>query len=588
MSDLSENPVPADVVVERDLECATRDGTVLRADVYRPADRGPFPTLVCRTPYDKTIGRYVDMAAPLAGAGYCVVVQDIRGRLRSEGEFRWMFGPTTDDTEDGHDTVEWAAALPWSDGRVGAFGHSYDGWAVWKMLADPPPSLETAFISGITRNLRALTFGLFETGRRLEWTYTLANTDRRLPGTDEPLPRSEVARRWHEVERGKYLWQLPLGDLPWEPFGDLAEKLMAYLRSAEEDPWDFGPLYSKVSIPIMQMTGWWDRLAGTVENHAGIVDSGSSALRDQHRLIVGPWGHDPTELTGRLGPIDYGEPADRTYAGLARRWFDLHLKDVDDGIGGEEPVQLFVLGENRWRGFGEWPPEATEEAELFLSSAGSANTVHGDGALGVPDGPDGILGERADLRTPKRRTGSDYDTYEYDPRDPLMSLMRADSQMVPVDQAPHDRRQDVLVYDTSDLEEPLTLLGVPSVILWAATDGPDTDWSVSLAVVGTDGLAVNLTYGIVRAQYRHSADDPQPLLSGETYEYRIPLNPVGIRLAPGERLRLYVSSSDFPNFDRNHNTGKSFWDDSELRVASQTVFHSPDRPSRLVVPVETA
>lgn len=499
-----------------------------------------------------------------------------------------MFGPVTDETNDGRDTIEWAATLPWSDGRVGAFGHSYDGWAIWKMLADPPPSLKTAFISGITRNLRALTFGLFETGRRLEWTYTLANTDRHLPGTDERLSRSEVARRWHEVERGKYLWQLPLGDLPRWPFGDLADQLMAYLQSAEADTWDFEPVYQNVSIPIMQMTGWWDRLAGTVENHTGIVDSGSPAVRDRHRLIVGPWGHDPTELTGRLGPIDYGEMADRTYAGLARRWFDLHLKDVDDGIGDEEPVQLFVLGENRWRGFGEWPPEASEEAELFLSSAGSANTVHGDGALGVPDGAGGILGERDDLRTPQRRTGSDSDTYKYDPRDPLMSLMRADSQMVPVDQGPHDHRQDVLVYETPVLDEPLTLLGVPSVILWAATDGPDTDWSVGLAVVGTHGLAVNLTYGIVRAQYRNSPDDPQLLVPGETYEYRIPLNPVGIRLAPGERLRLYVSSSDFPNFDRNHNTGKPFWEDSELRVASQTVFHSPDRPTRLVLPVETA
>lgn len=569
-SDQFGNGEQQTIAVEHDLECVTRDGTILRSDVYHPTSGGRHPTLLCRTPYDKLLGRNVAVAEALAAAGYCVVVQDIRGRLKSDGEFHWMFGPlaATHEAEDGHDAVEWAADLPWSDGRVGTYGHSYDGWTAWRMFAKPPPSLVAAFISGISQTQRAFTFGVFETGRRLEWTYELAAIDPRLTGERVAMTRAEAGRRWQEVERGKYLWYLPLGDLPDGAFGDLAPQLKAYLEAAGDDPWDFASVHPNVAIPVMQMTGWWDRLIGTVDNHVGVVTAGSETVQDQHRLVIGPWGHDPTELTGRLGPVDYGPAADRTYPGLIRRWFDFHMKGVDDGISEEDPIQLFIVGENEWRGYDEWPPPV-RELTLHLASGGSANTIHGDGSLSK--GPD-----------PR---GSESDTFVYDPHDPLMSLMRSDSQALPIDQAPHDDRRDALVYHTPAQERELTLIGAPILYLWAATDGYDTDWMANLAIVDRDGLAVNLTYGLVRAQFRNDPDRPEPLVPGEAYLYRITLNPIGIRLGVGERLRLYVSSSDFPNFDRNHNTGRPFWNDAELRIAYQTVLHSPEHPSRLVLPV---
>jgi len=578
------------VVVERDVECAVRDRTVLRADVYRPRDGGRYPTLVCRTPYDKERLIYAEVAEPLAEAGYCVVVQDIRGRHASDGDFRWMFGPSsqTNAASDGFDTVEWAATLPWSDGRVGAFGHSYDGWSVWMMLSAQPPSLKAALPSGIGPNLLSLTSGVFETGRRLEWTYTMGAVDPRTGSTAVgPIRRDEATRRWRDVERGKYLWWLPLADIPPAVFSGLGNDLLEFHESQNIEKWDFTEVYSAVEIPVMQVTGWWDRLIGTVDNFVGITlgeaEGGTGA---QHRLVIGPWGHDSTELTGRLGPVDYGQEADRTYAGLVQRWFDYQLKGVDNGLAEEDPVQLFVPGENRWRGETAWPPARIETTALYLHSAGQANTVAGNGSLStVPPGGEASPADRHDLGLQQGRSGADSDEYDYDPYDPVMSLMRSDSQAVPVDQAPHDDRLDVLFYETAPVDEALELVGPVRFRLWASSDGPDTDWTAKLAVVHADGIAINLTSGILRAQYRSGYDEPELLVAGEVYEYDIVLNPVGIRLQPGQKLRLYVSSSDFPNFDRNHNTGNSYWRDTSMRTARQTVFHSASRPSHLLLPL---
>ena len=558
-------------VVEKDLECSVRDGTILRADVYHPPGDGRHPTLICRTPYDKSRSFYTELAGTLADDGYSVVVQDHRGTHASDGEYVWMFDPSAQslDAADGHDAVEWAAGLPWGDGRVGAWGNSNDGWSVWTMLSTQPASLRTAFISGIARNSLAMTFGIFESGRRLQWTYTMAAVD---PRSERAVPREEATRRWQDVERGKYIWWLPIGDIPADVFPGLDDQLQEYHRAQNRDTWDFTSGYPLVTVPLMQVTGWWDRLIGTVDNFAGVTRGRAAPdARSRHRLIIGPWGHDTRELTGHVGPTDYGSDADRTYATLVRRWFDYQLKGIDNEIVGEDPVQIFVPGENRWRGEQGWPLERAEMTAFYLHSGGSANTRLGDGSLSTA-APDG-------------RTGADTDEFSYDPRDPVMSLMRADAQALPVDQAPYDARQDVLFYDTAVLDHELELVGPVKLLLWAATDGPDTDWTAKLAIVDEAGLAVNLTYGIVRAQYRNGFDRPELLDPGRVYEYDVPLKPIGVRLLPGQRLRLYVSSSDFPNFDRNHNTGRPYWGDLDLRTARQTIFHSVARPSHLVLPV---
>jgi hypothetical protein len=562
----------APIAIEENVACICRDGTILRADVYHPADNARYPTLVNRTPYGKREPRYVADAHALAARGYTMIVQDQRGRYESDGDYKWMFRDRTEtfDAEDGYDTVAWAAQLPWSDGRVGTWGHSNASWATWMLASSQPPALKAILASGMAQNLLSMNFGIFETGRRLEWVYTQAADARRRAGEKYgPFTYAEAASRWNNVERGKYIWWLPLGEIPAAAFSTLNNDLQTYHRAQNMEFMRFGELHKSITAPVMLITGWWDRLIGTVDHYTGLTTNGPAHLRDQHRLIVGPWGHDSTQLTRKVGPIDHGPDAERTYAGLIARWYDYQFKGKDDGLGREAPVQLFILGRDAWRGEREWPLARTRYAKFFLHSDGRANTVHGDGVLST--------------QTPRDDSSADH--FTYDPRDPVMSLMRSDSQAAPVDQSPHDHREDILVYQTPPLENDLEVIGPVSLTLWAASDGPDTDWTAKLSVVYEDGLCVNLTYGIIRARYRDGYETPSPIEPGRAYAYTIALNPVGILFKKGQRIRLSISSSDFPNFDRNHNTGRDYWSDRDLRVARQSVSHNANMPSRLVLPV---
>ena len=566
------SPDKAQVLLEHDVECVCRDGTVLRADVYHPMDGGRYPTLLNRTPYGKQEQRYVDDARTLALRGYTVVVQDLRGRYASDGDYRWMFRDRleTSDAEDGFDAAQWAAQLPWSNGQVGTWGHSNASWASWMLASSQPPALQALLASGMAQNMLSMTFGIFETGRRLEWAHMMAADARRRAGEPfGPYTAAAATDHWNNVERSKYIWWLPLDQIPASVFSTLNDQLQAYHRAQDKEFMRFGEIHGKVTTPVMLITGWWDRLIGTIDHYAGLVKNGPAHLRAEHRLIVGPWVHDVTQFARRSGPLDFGPEADRPYADMISRWYDNQLKKIDNGLAEEAPVQLFILGENKWRGEHEWPLARTRYTEFFLHSRGDANTVRGDGRLSTDP--------------PTNDDPSDH--FVYDPRDPVMSLMRADAQAAPVDQSTHDHRRDILVYQTPPLDEDIEITGPVSLKLWAATDCPDTDWTAKLAVVLANGLCINLTYGIMRARYRDGYEHPSLLEVAKPYEYTIDLNPIGILFKTGQRIRLYVSSSDFPNFDRNHNTGRDYWSDAELRVARQTVFHDPKMCSRLILPM---
>ena len=559
------------IEAEYDLPMETRDGTVLKSDVYRPSGSGKYPTLLLRTPYWKQHPRYVKAARAMAARGYTVVNQDMRGRYASEGEFRWQFmrNDLTFDAADGYDSVEWAAQLPSSDGQVGTWGHSYDAWCAWRLAELQPPSLKALHASGMGTNSLEMNFGVFETGRRLEWSYMMAADLRRREGVEHgPLDPFEAVRYWREIERGKWLWYLPLDDIPEEPFSTLTPQLKAFYREQNVEMWDFSSIHPKVNVPTCTFTGWWDRIIGTVNQYSGMIANGPAEFRDQHRLVVGPWSHMMTNLRRDLGPVDYGPEAQAEWTDLITRWYDWQFKQIDNGYAEEPPVRLFIVNENRWRLEHEWPLARAEYTDFFLHSDGAANTPAGNGSLSMDESG-----------------GETPDGYAYDPRDPVMSVMDIDAQAMPRDQAPLDGRRDVLVYQTPPLEQEIEITGPVVLKLFAASDAPDTDFTAKLVIVYEDGTAVNLTYGIVRARYRDGYDSPTLLEPGEPYEYTIRLNPVGVLIRPGQRLRLDISSSDFPNFDRNHNTGADFWSDAELRTARQTVFHDRERPSRLILPV---
>lgn len=546
-----------------DAECRARDGAVLRADVYRLRNAPPSPVLLCRTCYDKSHPRYRYMATELAQRGYVAVVQDIRGRGASEGEWCWHLDESGAAVEerDGYDACEWSARLDGSDGQVGTFGNSYPSWLIWRMAAAQPPSLKAIFTSGFPVTTLANTYGVFETGIRLRWHHQMAVSSRRRIGdTGYPSTEGEAMHHWDALLRGRYLWQVPLADVPDHLFGPDAPKLRQYWRDVAAEFYRLGEVHPRVSVPTCTLTGWWDRINSAVEHFEGMRANGPVALRGSHRLIVGPWVHDVEAPKMQSLPRSYGEAARLDLPALIARWYDHVLKGIDNGLGDEPPVVAFMVNENRWRFFDAWPPRQSREVAFHLN------------------GESGGLTRKPPAK--ERR-----DRYDYDPADPVPSLVGPSGQAACCDQAPLRDRRDVLVYQTEPLEEDVAVMGPVSCVLRVASDCPDTDFVARLIEVGHDGLAINLCQGMLRMRYREGYDREVPLEPDRPVTVTIRMMIAGILFRAGSRIRLDITSSDFPAFDRNHNTGRPFETDAELRVARQTVFSGGMEPSRLVLPV---
>ena len=558
------------VTIDEDVPAEMRDGTVLRADVYRPAGGTPAPVLVCRTPYGKrgeAFGAdYVSRAHEIARRGYVVVVQDARGRYASDGDYHWLQSEEAQGihADDGYDTTEWAASLPGSDGQVGTWGNSYDGYTGLRTAGAKPPSLGAAFVSGVAERLQDENYGIWKP-LYLAWLNGMAADVRRRTSDDRGPHTRAGAERELELEQGKWEWCMPYGAIPDATYSALTGQLMEFLVEQHIDRWAFHKTHADVDVPICHVTGWWDYVVrGTIGNFNGLRALGKPSLRDRHRVVVGPWSHSTGAYETHIGVVDYGAAALSSYDGEIVRWYDHALRGIDNGLAGEPPVKLFVLNENRWRYFDAWPP-AESGTELFLHSDGRANTPRGDGSLSAHAPAD----EPADR-------------YEYDPHDPVMSTATWSTRSL--DQAVYDHRRDVLVYTTAPLERALTLIGDVRCVVWIASDAPETDFTAKLVEVRPDGLTIGHSTGIFRTRYLDGYDNEVSLEPGEPYEIVIEMSPIGISFQPGSRIRLDISSSDFPNFDRNHNTGEPFWRDGELRTARQTIFHDRNRPSRLLLP----
>jgi putative CocE/NonD family hydrolase len=293
----------------------------------------------------------------------------------------------------------------------------------------------------------------------------------------------------------------------------------------------------------------------------------SKLARRNQKLLIGPWGH-TADFVRHVGVVDFGVEAEVDFIDLLVRWFDYWLKGIDNGVMDEPPIKLFVMGENEWRFEDDWPLERTVYTDYYFHSSGEANSPLGDGSL---------------RRTPPGDEPPD--RYVYDPKDPVMSLCNPDYQDAPYDQRPLDRRRDVLVYATEPLQDDIEVTGPVVVKLWAASTALDTDFTAKLVDVHPDGFAVPVCHGILRTSYRDGFDNPQLITPGEVYEYTIPLRETGNLFKKGHRIRVDIASSDFPFFDRNHNTGRPFYEDSELVAASQTVYHNSAHPSRVILPV---
>lgn len=563
------------VVVEKNVPAEMRDGVVLRADVYRPEMEGRFPALLRRTPYSKSAGSSPDGFREMASRGYVVVVQDTRGRYASEG-----VAVPHDEAEDGYDTVEWVASLPYVNGRVGMWGGSYLATTQLTAASLAPPGLVAIAPSSSYTSRYDMVFqgGAFYLSDGLGWNLgQAADVRRRRAGAtfeerDGPVGITDEQRR---RLREEWLWHLPLASLDVLDLRELAPGYYWMLEHPSYDAfwetYDVGRRHHRFEVPALHSTGWYDTLLkGTLENFRGLRENAATEVaRRGQRIVVGPWTHSrPTLESTSIGDVDFGPDAGLDYEALLVDWYDHWLRDGDPAVMEGPPVRIFVMGVNEWRGEEEWPLERAVPTRYYLHSGGSAATDPDDGRL--------------DTSSP----GSEPpDRYDYDPADPVPTYAMSGYSRAPYDPTPLQSRPDVLVYTSEPLDEALEVTGYVELVLWISSSAPDTDFTGKLIDVAPDGTARTLTDGILRARYRDGPSEPRLLTPGEPAELRLDLLATSNVFLPGHRIRLEVSSSNFPRFDRNPNTGAPFGTDGELRVARQTVHHDAERASYLLLPV---
>jgi putative CocE/NonD family hydrolase len=566
----SIRPVSEKIRIDSNLIVPMRDGVKLYADLYRPARDGRFPTLIVRTPYGKQRDGIHESKIQFAQRGYAVLVQDVRGRYESEG----AWDPFRAEARDGYDTIEWAARQPWSNGKIGLQGGSYLGNVQWQAAAQTPPSLVTIFPVVASTSLYHNTFfhgGAFKLAVSFGWGAV------RMP------LRIMYPQYWHtesysppELNYDSFLYHLPLLTLDLAASHFPVKHWRDWTRHPSyDDYWRAVSVeehFDKIRVPAHTHGGWYDLLlGGTLNGFSGMRrHAATPRARQLTRMTIGPWGHGPSR---KYGDIDFGEHALRHLFERELQWFDFHLMNLDNGIDREPPVELFIMGANRWAHFPDWPIPSARPTPLYLASGGHANSLRGDGALSW-DKPAGAASDR----------------FTYNPLLPVPSLGGNDCCGIPgtwgpVDQRPIESRADVLVYTSPFLNNPLTVAGPLRMKLYAASDAPDTDWMVKLVDVHPNGAAINIAEGILRARYHRGYDRPELLQPNQVYLFDIDLRGTAHCFLPGHRIRLDITSSNFPQFDRNLNSGEDLATASKPRPAHQTILHTPAQPSHLLLPV---
>lgn len=602
----AEGAGPCAVSVERDVPAVMRDGVTLKADIYRPKSTEPVPVILMRTQYGKTSAqvRPARFQSPSWYASHCylVVIQDIRGQYASGGTFYEY----AHDRDDGYDTVEWAARLPGANGRVGMYGSSYVGATQWLAATASPPSLKTIVPSNTASDYyEGWTYenGAFRLGFILPWMLeTIAQSAAHNRGDVALAEQMKIdyrqAARWMQSHPYDRLPPLHPDDPAVAPYF-----FDALRHPTRDDYWKALAIaghYDAVKVPVLAFEGWYDSfLTGALNNFTGMIAQGGNAqARAGQRIVIGPWEHlgwgRPTSpVSPRLANL--GPGADSPVNPLTLAWFDHFLKGIDNGVNTGPRVDYYRLGSNDWHSASAWPLPGTAFQRWYLASAGHAATLGGDGALipqavaGKVEGPD--AGNEMGSAAIEGRAQAATDEYLYDPRNPVPSMgghsccSWTGTAQGQFDQSPIEQRPDVLVYTSAPLTAPLDVTGPVNVTLSASSDAVDTDFTAKLIDVYPDGTAVNLANGIQRASYRDSVEKPTPIEPGRIYTYTIHLWPVSNLFRPGHRLRVEISSSDFPQFDPNPNTGKTFATTTDAKIAHQTIHHGAAHLSYITLPV---
>lgn len=567
---------------ETNVSISMRDNIVLRADIFKPAGDGQFPVLLSRIPYGKHRPRYhslyIDPQRAVA-RGYAVVIQDVRGRHTSDGEFY----PYRHEPNDGYDTVEWCAQQTWSNGDVGMFGMSYHGATQLLAATTAPPALR-AIVPMVTSDsyFDSWTYlgGAFQLYWIGQWCAQLC-----LDTFDELT--SSQKKQALELEKilknPEYLSQYaPLSKMP--AFRELADYYYDWLdHDTYDNYWKTlcpKEKFNNIEVPCLNIGGWYDGfLRGTVRCYEGIRTQAATKLaRDQQHLLIGPWMHEasPNPYAGQeyFGIGASGDAID--LQGMMLAWFDQWLKGEDNGVKNDPKVYYFLMGKNEWRASDEWPPRDIEHTSFYLSSNGNANSAHGNGLLTL---------NQPDENTPP-------DTYINHPSNPVPTVGGAHLDGIPgifdtgvQSQGIVESREDVLVYTSDTLNEDLTVAGNVILKMYAITSATDTDWTAKLCDVRENASSINICEGILRASYRDSLEFPEPVESGKEYEYELDLGPTAIVFKKGHRIRLQISSTNFPAYSRNSGTNIGHNDTDELSDAVQKILHDATHPSQLILPI---
>ena len=537
-----------------------RDGVKLTADLYRDNALPQAPVILTRTPYDRT--KQKGTGEKWAKAGYIFIAQDCRGKFASDG----TFAPYNNEGQDGYDTIEWITRQPWCSGRVGMMGGSYVGAVQWQAAVENPP--------GLAAIAPQATWSSFYRNLYLGGSVRLALIAGWIAG-NSPKPEGAKPNDMNEA-----FMRLPLGDvdsaigwdMPW---------LDAFLTHPEPNGFwtrlDLTPRLPELQLPALHVVGYYDFFSRESVDNFMIMQKQARdpKTRRQQRLILGPWDHGSVGKT-KVAEVDFGpEAAVDTFA-LQLDWFDRHLKqDPAAQAKPFPPVLYFSMGDNVWHDAQTWPPEGFTATSFYLRSAGKANTRQGNGRLS--------------REAPTQDEPSD--TFRADPANPAPSTPITATRPLkaavwgPVDQRTTDDRDDVLVYTSEPLTEPISFAGNAEAKLHVSTDMPDADWAVKLIDVHPDGFAQNIARGILRGRYRSSLLKPELMQPGQVYEINVDLGPVAATLAKGHQLRVDISGADFPLYDRNPHTAEGIFS-SKTAIATETVHHKPGALSRIVLPVK--
>jgi hypothetical protein len=562
---LAQKPA-SDVEVRADVKVPMRDGVLLSANVFLPKGKGPFPVVLSRTPYGKG-GTQGGIGSLYAGRGYAYVSQDCRGRGASQGQ--WV--PFIHEARDGEDTRRWVVTQDWCNGKIGTTGGSYVGFTQWASAPNADGSLK-AIIPTVPLvepyGDVAYTGGAFQLALLMGWGTMVSGN-----------PPVKKGVNWNKAFRN-----LPLDT--WDTaIGGKVQYLRDWVAHPQfDDYWKQGTVrghYSEITVPIYAIGGWYDIFAkGTLEHVNAVRKTSRSPLaRANQHVLMGPWGHGPFK-NGQFGDLNFGKDSAVNFGVLEVKWFDHWLKGEANDVESWAPFRIFVMGRNQWRDEQEWPLARAEYTPYYFSSQKSANSLEGDGRLSTTK--------------PGSSSEKPTDQFVYDPNDPVSTLGGCNLGGCPL--GPHDQkkveeRKDVLVFTSEAFTSPLEVTGPVKAVLYAASDATDTDWTAKLVDVHPDGRAFNLCDGIMRGRYRDQSSDnpgttpPTLIEPGKVYHYEIDLWVTSNVFLPGHKVRVEISSSNFPRFDRNPNTGHAFGADAELRKANQTVYHDAEYPSHILLPV---